>query len=65
MTGKEQCALEIQKVVVYNALGQCLIQKEVAESQTTIELQNRSEGLYLLRVKTENGIISKRITIVH
>ena len=53
------------QVLVYNALGQCLIQKEVAESQTTIELQNMSEGLYLLRVKTENGIISKRITIVH
>ena len=53
------------QVLVYNALGQCLIQKEVTESQTTIELQNMSEGLYLLRVKTENGIISKRITIVH
>ena len=53
------------QICVYNALGQCLIQKEVAESQTTIDLQNISEGLYLLRVVTENGIISKRITIVH
>jgi hypothetical protein len=53
------------QVLVYNALGQCLIQKEVAENQTTIDLQNMSEGLYLLRVKTEKGLFSKRITIVH
>ena len=53
------------QVLVYNALGQCLIQKEVAESKTTIDLQNMSGGLYLLRVKTEKGMFSKRITIVH
>ena len=52
-------------VSVYNALGQCLIQREVAESQTTVDLHKFSEGLYLLRVKTENGTISKRITIEH
>ena len=50
---------------VYNALGQCLIQREVAESQTTVDLHKFSEGLYLLRVKTGNGTISKRITIEH
>ena len=52
-------------VSVYNALSQCLVQKKVADSQTTIDLQKLSEGLYLLRVKTESGIISKRITIEH
>jgi hypothetical protein len=52
-------------VSVYNALGQCMIEREVADSQTTIDLQKLSEGLYLLRVKTESGIISKRITIEH
>ena len=53
------------EVLVYNALEQCLIQKEVAESQTIIDLQNLSEGLYLLRVVTEEGTISKRIVVEH
>jgi hypothetical protein len=42
-----------------------MIEREVADSQTTVDLQKLSEGLYLLRVKTESGIISKRITIEH
>ena len=53
------------EVSVYNALGQCVLKKEVAENQSVVDLQNRSEGLYLLRIKTENGIVSKRITIEH
>jgi hypothetical protein len=51
------------QVCVYNALGQCIIQDEVAENQTTIDLRNVSAGLYLLRVKTESGTISKRIVV--
>ena len=51
------------EVSVYNTLGQCLLQKEVAGDQATIDLQHVSEGLYLLRVKTENGTISKRIAV--
>ena len=53
------------EVSVYNTLGQCVLQKEVAEEQTTVDLQYASEGLYLLRVKTEEGVISRRITLKH
>ena len=57
-------AENMTEVSVYNLLGQCVMQKKAEGSQTTIDLQNVSEGLYLLRVKTENGIIiSKRIAI--
>ena len=50
------------EVSVYNALGQCLLLKQVVGNQTVIDLQNVSEGLYLLRVRTTDGIASKRIT---
>ena len=53
------------EVSVYNTLGQCVLQKEVAGEQTTVNLQQVSEGLYLLRVKTAEGVISKRITLKH
>ena len=58
-------AESMTSISVYNTLGQCVIRSEVAESQTTIDLQNMSTGLYLLRVKTENGTISKRIVVEH
>jgi hypothetical protein len=51
------------EVSVYNTLGQCVINKEVTDSQTSVDLQNVSEGLYLLRVKSEDGTISKRIVV--
>ena len=51
------------EVLVYNTLGQCVLQKGVAGEQTTVDLQHVSEGLYLLRIKTANGIVSKCITI--
>ena len=53
------------EVSVYNALGQCVLRKEVTGEQSTIDLQHASEGLYLLRVKTEKGVVSHRITIKH
>ena len=51
------------EVSVYNTLGQCVLQKGVVGEQTTVDLQHVSEGLYLLRIKTANGIVSKCITI--
>ena len=53
----------MMEVSVYNTLGQCVLQKEVNGDQTTVDLQNAYEGLYLLRVKTEKGVISKRIAV--
>ena len=51
------------EVSVYNTLGQCLLLKQVEGNQTVVDLQNLSEGLYLLRVKTTEGIVSKRLAI--
>ena len=53
------------EVSVYNTLGQCVMRKEVADNQLTIDLQNTAQGLYLLRVKTVDGMISKRIAVEH
>ena len=53
----------MMEVSVYNTFGQCVLKKEIAESQSVVDLQNVSEGLYLLRIKTENGVVSKRIVV--
>jgi hypothetical protein len=56
-------AESMTEVLVYNIMGQCVLQKEMTGNQATIDLQHVSEGLYLLRVKTESGIVSKRIAV--
>ena len=53
----------MSEVLLYNTLGQCVMQKVCVGNQTTVDLQNVSEGLYLLRVKTENGVFSKHIAV--
>ena len=52
------------EVSVYNMLGQCIIKKEVADLQVTVDLQSHASGMYLLRVKTAEGSVCKRIAIV-
>ena len=56
-------AENMTEVSVYNTMGQCVLQKEITDNQATIDLQYVCTGLYLLRVKTESGIVSKRIAV--
>jgi hypothetical protein len=53
----------MKQVSVYNTLGQCALQKNVEESQISLDLQGLSSGLYLLRVRTTEGEMSRRITV--
>ena len=63
---KDKVTIEVEgmtQVMVYNTMGQCVIQSEVAGSQTSIDLQEVTTGLYMLRVVTGEGTISKRIVV--
>ena len=51
------------QVTMYDALGQCVIQKDITEKQVVLDLHNVAPGLYLLRITTDEGIISKRVAI--
>jgi hypothetical protein len=53
----------MKQVSVYNTLGQCALQKNVEEPQISLDLQGFSSGLYLLRVRTTEGEMSRRITV--
>ena len=56
-------AEDLASVSVYNTLGQCILQKEVSNNQTTIDLQDAASGLYLLRITTARGTFTKHLTI--
>ena len=48
---------------VYNALGQCVMQKFVEGNEAVLDLQDAVQGLYLLRVTTTNGEVARRIVV--
>ena len=51
------------QVSAYNTIGQCVLQKNVKGRQTSLDLQRFASGLYLLRVKTTEGEVARRITV--
>ena len=54
----------IKEVSICNALGQCVMQKNVADNQIVIDLKDMAKGLYLFRVKTAEGVVCRRISVV-
>ena len=53
----------MNRAEVYNAMGQCVLSRQVAGSQTLIDVQHFVSGPYLIRVETASGIVNKRITV--
>ena len=53
------------EVSVYNTLGQCVLQKDVADKQTVLDLHDAASGLYLLRIATDKRIVYRRVSLVN
>ena len=53
----------IRQVSVFNALGKCVISIATEVDELHLDLTDCQSGIYLLRVVTENGTISKRIVL--
>ena len=53
----------MSRLSVYNTLGQCILDKNVTEDQTKLDLHAMAPGLYLLRVTTENGTFLKHLAV--
>jgi hypothetical protein len=56
-------AEDMTQVSVYNAMGQCIMQKDVADRQAVLDLYDAVPGLYLIRIETVSGTLNKRIAI--
>lgn len=54
----------IQKVAIYNILGDKVITKTIAdEAKTNIDVSSLSAGIYFIRTKTAHQIVSKKLII--
>ena len=54
---------EMQKVMVYNALGQVLLSKEANGDALQVNLSGFENGLYWVNVMTQNGTAAKSLII--
>jgi hypothetical protein len=50
-------------ISVYNALGQRVLERSIEGDQTRLELQGAEPGLYVIRITTQRGIVSRLISI--
>lgn len=53
----------LQKVMVYNALGQVLLSKEADGDALQLNLSRFGNGLYWVSVMTQNGVVTRRFVL--
>ena len=52
---------DVKRIEVINAVGQIVMDMNVVDDSVSIDLSNQNDGVYMLRVITDNEIIVKRI----
>ena len=53
----------LQRVAVYNVMGQQVANIEVKQDESTIEMGAYPKGLYTLQLVTENGIVNQNVVV--
>ena len=54
----------IKNVTVFNAMGQLVMVKDVENDNVTIDLSQYGNGMYMVNILTENGMIVKKINVL-
>ncbi|MBI3501612.1 MAG: T9SS type A sorting domain-containing protein [Bacteroidetes bacterium] len=54
--------LEVRNIEIYNVMGEKMYSSTVNRKQETVNL-SASNGIYFLQLKTENGIVNKKLII--
>ncbi len=49
------------KIIVYDAIGQIVYTSITTESKETIDISNLPNGVYVIQLNSENGIITKKV----
>jgi uncharacterized delta-60 repeat protein len=58
-----QCAVKISDLEIINALGEKCFTTTVNSQQETVNLSSQPNGLYFLQLKTDQGILNKKIVL--
>jgi hypothetical protein len=52
---------DINEIVIYNMLGQVVLNQKPNNRKNSIDIGNFKTGIYLAKLKTDNGVTTKRI----
>ena len=53
----------LQRVVVYNVMGQQVAAVETKEPECTLNMDAYPKGLYMLRLVTRNGVLTRNVLV--
>lgn len=56
-------AKNMNHICIVNALGQVVYDKEVGSEKEIIDMTQYKDGIYLVRVTTENGVVVKQVSV--
>lgn len=54
----------MQRLVVVNEMGQVMYDTEVSSDTETLNMSQFGAGIFMIRIYTENGIATKRVTVI-
>ena len=54
----------LKHVSVYNTLGQLVYESNCDGNMAEINLGNVETGVYMVRITTENGMLTKRVSVI-
>lgn len=57
-------AENIKNIRIYNLLGELLLESSASGTDFEYDLSNNEAGIYLVRIETAQGIITKRVTVM-
>ncbi|MBR3710484.1 MAG: thiol protease/hemagglutinin PrtT [Bacteroidales bacterium] len=55
---------QMRLITVYNILGQNVYEKQVNGDEATINLKSFGSGVYLVKIETAEGVVTKRISLI-
>ena len=53
----------IGSIIIYNQTGQIVATEKANDKHSQLNLSQYNPGIYLLRIETEKGVVSKRIIV--
>jgi len=56
-------SIRIEEITLYNYVGQEIIQNQINHQETIIESNSWSQGFYLVKIKTNKGVVVKKVLI--
>lgn len=56
-------AQDLKHITISNLLGQCIYEGKASDNEFIYDFSKQGEGVYLIRIETSNGVVTKRVVV--